>query len=326
LKILIPQETHPDSFTDNVEVTLWDMGHTVRSLGTVAPKRFGSLRTLIRSAGEAMIGYRASWRDRLAVKVAREFRPDVVLGLTASLHSETLELLGQICQGRRFLWWGDSPANSHRWGMVDPGWDRVFVKDRAAVSKLRLIGRDAVYLPEAMNPRWHRPLMGQSGEHIAVVGSFYAFRQALCLRLINASVPVRLYGLPLPMWGHPELKRRFPGNYVVLREEKSKVFGAALGCLNSFSLAEGNSLNCRTFEIAGAAGFQLIERRPALEECFEPGKEVVAFESFEELLSAIERANRDRGWTTAIRLAGAKRALAEHTYKHRLTTILEGLS
>ena len=49
------------------------------------------------------------------------------------------------------------------------------------------------------------------------------------------------------------------------------MFGEALACLNSFSPAEGDSLNCRAFEVAGAAGLQLIEDRPAIRECFDPG-------------------------------------------------------
>ena len=103
------------------------------------------------------------------------------------------------------------------------------------------------------------------------------------------------------------------------------MFGEALGCLNTFSLAEGNSLNCRAFEIAGAGGLQLIEYRPAIEECFEPGKELLTFSTFEELMAHIEWARKDPNAMRDIRKAGARHALAAHTYKHRLEIILNAL-
>ena len=108
-----------------------------------------------------------------------------------------------------------------------------------------------------------------------------------------------------------------------MKEEKSRVFGEALACLNSTHITEGNSLNCRAFEIAGAGGLQLIEYKPIIEKCFEPDKEVLVFKTYEQLLSHIERANRFPKEIAQIRLAGAKRALSEHTYEHRLKTILK---
>ena len=72
----------------------------------------------------------------------------------------------------------------------------------------------------------------------------------------------------------------------------------------------------------GAGGLQLIEYRTAIEECFEPGKELLTFSTFDELLAHIETASREPAAMTAIRAAGAQRALAQHTYRHRLETIL----
>jgi len=92
--------------------------------------------------------------------------------------------------------------------------------------------------------------------------------------------------------------------------------------LNTFALAEGNSLNRRAVEIAGAGGLQVLEDRPAVTECFEPGKEVLTFTGFEELLDLFERCRNSPSEMESIRAAGAARALAEHTYQHRLERIL----
>jgi spore maturation protein CgeB len=259
------------------------------------------------------------------LKRARQFRPDLVLAMTVQVHPAIMEELGQVSGKRRVLWWGDPPANSRRWGVMDPGWDFVFIKDRAAAEKLRLAGRNAHLLHEAMNPAWHRPVSGQKNEDVVVAGNYYAFRQAVLLRLMEEGVSLRLYGSPPPRWSHPGIRKHHAGRFVV-REEKSRVFGMGMACLNTFSLAEGDSLNCRAFEIAGAGGLQLIEHRPAIEECFEPGKELLVFRTYEELRDHIARARRSPVEMAAIREAGARRAIAEHTYRHRLETILREVS
>ena len=89
-------------------------------------------------------------------------------------------------------------------------------------------------------------------------GNYYNYRQALCQMLIERGYSVELYGPPPPRWALSLIQRSHSGKYIV-KEEKSRVFGAGLACLNSFNFDEGDSLSCRAFEIAGAGGLQLIE-------------------------------------------------------------------
>jgi spore maturation protein CgeB len=88
------------------------------------------------------------------------------------------------------------------------------------------------------------------------------------------------------------------------------------------TLGEGNSLNCRAFEICGAGGFQLIENKPIVETCFEPGREVICFDTVDDITDALARVEREPDWWRSVKESGQKRALAEHTYQHRLTDIL----
>jgi spore maturation protein CgeB len=259
------------------------------------------------------------------IKLAREFKPDVVLSVTGVLHPVVLEELGKFARGRRIIWWGDPPANSQKWGILDPGWDWIYVKDPAAETKLRLVGRNAHLLHEAMNPRWHKPIAGQKNGTVVVAGNYYAFRQAMILRLRNDGIDFGLYGSRPPRWAHPDIKAMHTGKYLT-GEEKSRVFGEGLACLNTFSLAEGNSLNCRAFEVAGAGGLQIIEYRRAIEQCFEPGSELLTFCNYEELLQQLDRARKFPEEMKSIRRAGADRALAHHTYQHRLSVILGNLN
>ena len=324
MRILIAQEYFEDSFVDNVQITLKEMGHEVRTLDFVPQKQFWSLPRRSLAVLSQALSDKPNTQDKKLLRLAKEFMPDLLLSTTGLVHEDILDELGKIGNLRRVLWWGDPPANSKKWGLLDPGWDFVYLKDRAAVRKLNLVGRNAFLLHEAMNPTRHKVLGTQQNDSLVFAGSYYAFRQAVILRLTGDGLQCQLYGPPPPRWAHPKIKSLHSGKYL-MSEEKSRVFGEALACVNTFTLAEGDSLNCRAFEVAGAGGLQLIEYRPALEECFEPGKELLAFQTYEELREHVSRAEKYPADMVSIRQAGARRALAEHTYRQRLEVILGNL-
>jgi len=325
MKIFIPAYRYKDSFADNVCVTLESMGHDVRTLGQIDPSKYWSLPTrAYRRLSEFFPSGRPSREEDILLKIAKEYKPDLFLSLTRRIHPKILMDLRKICGGCRVLWWGDPPANSQQWGILDPEWDFVYLKDRSAVNKLRIAGRNVFLLNEAMNPLWHKPMSRQMNHEIVVAGNYYAYRQAVVLRLMGDGVKMQLHGPPPPRWADLRIRSCHSGRYVVC-EEKSRVFGEGMACLNTFTLGEGDSLNCRAFEIAGAGGLQIIESRPAIEECFEPGRELLVFETYEELSGHIERARKYPEEMITIREAGAKRALAEHTYRHRVEVILKKL-
>ena len=95
-----------------------------------------------------------------------------------------------------------------------------------------------------------------------------------------------------------------------------------MACINSTAMSEGNSLNCRSFEIAGAGGLQIMEYRQAIEDCFDPGKDIETYSSLDELIEKLHFYGSNEAASRVIREASVKRVLGEHTYKHRLETIL----
>jgi hypothetical protein len=143
----------------------------------------------------------------------------------------------------------------------------------------------------------------------------------LTKKLINESLEVALYGPPLPRWAFSEIKVKHTNQYIV-KEDKAKVFGSAMGVLNSTAMSEFDSVNCRAFEIAGCGGLHVLENRKSIETCFIPGKEVLTYDSFEELLEIVKFAKTNTKEILSIREAGCKRAHAEHTYENRLEYIL----
>jgi spore maturation protein CgeB len=322
MRILIPGHSYPDSFADNVGHTLSKLGHEVH---TLSAKQAQGVRRRVLLTRDAVLrrlqrGY-VTADERHALELARQLRPDMVLALTRQLAPQTLADLKKLGVRHVVVWWGDAPANMQEMGVLDDGWDAIFLKDHDCVRKLQRVGLNAHLLQEAHNPDWHRPVAGAANDKVVVAGNFYGFRQFIVRRLLDRRISVDLYGGPLPRWVDPAIASLHRGRYVV-REEKSRVFGEGLACLNTTHLVEGNSLNCRAFEIAGAAGLQLIEPRPVIETCFEPGVELLTFDSIAELEDHLERARKFPEEARRIREAGHRRALAEHTYQHRLEQLL----
>ena len=137
-------------------------------------------------------------------------------------------------------------------------------------------------------------------------------------------VDIDLYGYPPPRWADDRIKGIHRGEYIT-KQKKSLVFGEALACINSTSMTEGQSLNCRAFEIAGAGGLQILEDRDSVSDCFEPGKEILTYSSLEELVDLVGKYQMDKSDALKIRIAGSSRAHKEHTYEIRLSQILNHL-
>lgn len=323
MRILIPFIARPDSFQDNVAYTLRKMGHEVMCAPGEFWRNRGRLQRMLSDLAVASFPLRWEEHERFVVAAAREFHPDVVLCLTQSLRAEVLEALRGLGVGRCIAWWGDAPANMRGMGLLADGWHAIFIKDALAARKLQAVGLNAHLLHEAMNPDWHCPQGVARGDAVAVAGNYYGYRQFLIGRLLDAGVPMSLYGFAAPRWADPRIRALHTGSYVT-RAEKSAVFEAALACLNSTAMSEGDSLNCRAFEICGAGGLQLIEDKPSVATCFDPGREVLTYRNVDDIRACLDRAHGDPAWATSIREAGWRRAHAEHTYEKRLMHILGG--
>lgn len=328
MRILIPFSAAPDSFQDNVAHTLRKMGHQVCTANFgLSRERSRTVRIALDTLDQV---FPEKWNEheRWVISKAESAQTDLVLCLTQSLRTEVLQILKAKGNTKCVAWWGDTPANMRKMGLLSDGWDHIYIKDAAAVKKFQAVGLPAQLLHEAMNPDWHRPPSGNfsdfRGTDVVVAGSYYGYRQFIVDRLIEKGVPIALYGPPPPRWSHRSIRSNHRGKYIV-KEEKSRIFWNSQACLNSTALSEGNSLNCRAFEICGTGALQLIENKPAVSECFEPMREVLTYDSIEDICDHLARARREPDWALAIREAGFKRAHENHTYNHRLDHILRNL-
>jgi spore maturation protein CgeB len=323
MRWLVAGPDRRDTFAHNIAATLVAMGHDVLALPSTRWRgRVGRVEARYADFRQKLSRSYVSPGELQFLKATKEWRPQVFLAPTQEVGEETLRGMKRLGVGVRVAWWGDAPANMRRMGLASREWDLLLFKDGDAARKFRCAGLNAHQLHEAMNPMWHRPLAEQKNGEVVVAGNWYGFRQFLVMELLARGVKIGIYGSRPPRWA-PELIRRTHTNRYIVCEEKSRVFGEGLACLNSMAPAEGNSLNCRAFEIAGAGGLQIIEDRPAIEECFAPNHEVLVFRSIDELMEHIERGARYPTEMRGIRGAGARRAVAQHTYRHRMERILD---
>lgn len=316
-----------DFFADHIAAALHRMGHRADRLGTTHPLPGAyRLREVTTLALRASPRLDAKLQQHLAHR-ARDFACDAVISTDANLAPSVVAELRRagVPVG---LWFPDCVGAIGRERMLAAPYTALFFKDPVLVRQLTdLIGVNAHYLPEACDPEVHRPI-GAAGRdrRIVVVGSTRPSRILLIRRLHEAGIPIAIYGGPptrdavdlLP----PGLHRGVP----LFGEAKSRVFRGAAGVLNHLHFAEARSVNCRLFEATGAGAAVLCERRGVLPELYDTDREVLPFSTFDELLELATGLLDEPHRTAEIGDAASKRAHAEHTYEHRLPTILEQLS
>ncbi len=155
----------------------------------------------------------------------------------------------------------------------------------------------------------------------AVEREFYILQVLRWLK--EAGVRLALYGRHWDEW--PEFKE-FALGEVLQGAELSRVYQRGKVLLHVAA-----QLNChqRVFEGLASGAFVVVrslphDRHPGrLCDHFDPGREIMLFSTREELLEIVERAFSDEPWRQSILQAGHERALAEHTYAHRMKWVFE---
>jgi spore maturation protein CgeB len=91
---------------------------------------------------------------------------------------------------------------------------------------------------------------------------------------------------------------------------------------NATSLQMQGAVNQRVFDVPAAGAFLLTDRRGGIERLFEPGREVMLYAGPEAAGEVLARCLGDPALRARIAAAGRARVLAEHTYGHRLESLL----
>lgn len=325
MRIMVIGPTDADSFADNVSSTLRRMGHDALAVGgarrPIANRR---IQNAVAVVSDKVAGVDLRQQHRL-VKACADYRPDLVITVDGRLRPPIVQGLRE--HAKVVLWFPDHVSNLGRHEMFIAGYDRIYFKNRFLVDQLRgLHGLPVRYLPEAANPEWHRPIGDYGTEsHIVVAGNLHPTRAVLLDRLLQANIPLRIYGPPLSGWlDFPRVRDVHSGEYVA-REEKARAFRAASGVLNNLHPAEFSGSNCRLFEATACGAATITEWRQGMEDLFDREGELLAFGDFDSLLDACETVLAAPESARSIADAAATRSAREHTYDQRLTEMFVDL-
>jgi spore maturation protein CgeB len=317
----------PDRFAENINDALQRMGHQVTQLG---PANTSHRSRHVRNA--AMIA-RMAFADlderaqRHIARTAKEAQCEVVINIDLRLMPDIVARIKR--DGARVVFWFPDPVSQlGRQLMVLGPYDALYFKEPHIVDRLRSnLGLPAYYLPEACNPRWHRPLVPAGTEpYLVVAGNMYPIRVKLLERLMAKGIPLKLYGDGIPRWTGDTPIRQAHTGHPIFRDEKARIYRSAAGVLNSMNPAEIMGVNARVFEAAGCGAAVLCEFRPKLPELFDIEREIFAFGDFDQLVDQATRLLNEPGLTTRLGDAAARRAHSEHTYDNRLSAILDQLT
>ncbi len=189
--------------------------------------------------------------------------------------------------------------------------DLCWTSTRDALEKYCVEGATPLYLPEGANPGVHRPYDVEKEIDVSFVGQCYGNRPAVIDALRNAGIRVETFG---PGWPNGPLST----GEMVRTYSRSRVnlgFGGVAGHKDTYCLKG------RDFEVPMSGGLYLTEAYEELERFFEVGKEIVTYSGAEDLVGKIRWLLSNPGEADAIRKAGRRRALSEHTWEMRFETV-----
>jgi len=262
------------------------------------------------------------------------FAPDLVLAMAqAPLDARALAALGRT-GAIRALWFVEDFRRFTYWREVAAHYDHVFTIQTGecldalgAVTDARL-----AYLPCGFDPSEHRPLALTSAERhsfgsdVSFVGAGYRNRRQAFRRFLDQDF--RIWGSE---WGGAsELERVVQrASARISTEDTVKIFNASKVNLNLHSSTyhddvdpQGDFVNPRTFELAGCGAFQLVDERQLLPALLAPGTEVVTSRSAVEMREQARHFVAHPAERMTIATRARERALAEHTYAHRMQALL----
>jgi spore maturation protein CgeB len=206
-------------------------------------------------------------------------------------------------------------------------YDVFFTKERYALRTLQSVGlRNLHYLPMYCVPAEHHPVTPTAeesrrfGAAVSLVGSRYDYRERLVRAL--ADRPLRVWGGGWSRTRDPLVRPLVAGGPVFGRDKLCVYAGSTLSLNPHHPMNDINGVNTRTFELAAAGACQVADFKDDLTTLFKPGEEIVIYRDLGELRRLLDHYLARPDEARAIGDNARRRALAEHTLRHRVEEIL----
>ncbi len=295
------------------------MGHEVK---TFAYRREN---VLYKNRGTKALYQR--WLLRSLERLCRRWRPELVLVVKGGpITPETIRRIREKSGALVLNFFPDNPLHMIPFECIE-AYDVFFSKERYAIRALQQAGlRNLHYLPMYCVPSEHYPvtLTEQEAKEfrvpVSVVGSHYPYRERFVSEL--ADYPVKIWGGGWHRAKDPRVHRMVAGGTVWGRKKLCIYSGSTLSLNQHHPLNDIVGVNTRAFELAASGGCQVVDLKEDLPALFKPGEEVVAYRDLAELRRHLDYYLAHPDEARAIGENALKRALAEHTLRHRIEEML----
>ncbi|HWM77104.1 MAG TPA: glycosyltransferase, partial [Methylomirabilota bacterium] len=267
------------------------------------------------------------WILRQLEALCRQWRPSLVLVFKGGPITPGLIRRVKASTDALFLnLFPDNPLWMIPFERIEP-YDIFFTKERYALRALEGVGlRNLHYLPMYCVPAMHHPVELTPEEQLryagpmSFVGSRYAYRERLVKELLD---------FPLKVWGggwrraeSPDIQALVAGGPVWGRAKLAIYSGSTLSLNHHHPMNDIVGVNTRAFELAASGACQVVDLKDELPALFTPGEEIVAYRDLDEMKKHLTYYLAHPDEARAIGQNALKRALREHTLRHRIDEML----
>jgi len=237
--------------------------------------------------------------------------------------------------------------NIHQFNLVSeiaPHYDYCMVPEKEALQKYIDIGANPIHIQMAANPDIYKPYPREREYDVTFVGQNYLNRQDYLEYLYKNGIDVYVWG---PGWKNAlspnakgiinKLKSKIGLSKSILPktnidgplsdEELIKMYSRSKISLNFSEVVVSDQnyspgaikrhIRLRDFEAPMSGAFYITGYQDELKEYYEIDKEIVCYNTKEELLEKIRYYLKHQDEAEAIRIAGRKRALKDHKWENR---------
>jgi len=261
--------------------------------------------------------------------------PDLVIFMAQSPASERTLLKLKSMGIKTAYWFVEDFRTLTYWNTIAGNVDYFFtIQKDDFFTELKNIGANNFhYLPLACLPDFHKKITEineedriKYGSDVSFAGAGYYNRKNVFAQLIDFNFKIWgsdwHVGLPLSLLIQDGGKR-------FTEEEAVKIYNYSKININLHSSMwhwdinpNGDFLNPRVYEILACGGFQLVDRRRYMEGLFEDGKDLVVFETVDDLRKKIKYYLANEEERSAIAAHGRETVLNNHTYERRIREMM----
>lgn len=252
-------------------------------------------------------------------ELARKERPTYLFAVLFDFHRDPLhEAFKQISTlGTTTIhWFCDDHWRFEKYSsVVAPHFDYICTTANSALPKYKKLGisQKVIKTQWACNHELYIPHDIKKDVDISFVGQPHGNRVEVLSKLTESGLRLVVFGFG---W---ENRPRIPFHQMVRLFSRSKI---NLNLSNSSTLIV-QQIKGRNFEMPGTRSFQLTSNAENLTEYYVDGKEIVIFNSVEELIDKAKYYLKNEDERNEIAINGYKRTIAEHTWHHRFGEIFD---